>query len=132
MPELTTSQSVLLTDLALCVNHYRLFTPGTYVCLQVPVVLDAASRVVPGLVAMVNHGRLKQCEPLEDGFQGPPNFVLDVFTEGELAEYDRRRQLFERFGVTEYVGSRMPNVRSCIGTAWSTVDFNPSNRMPVE
>jgi hypothetical protein len=60
-------------------------------------------RLVPGLVAMVNHGRLKQCEPVEHGFQGPPNFVLDVFSAGDLADYERRRVLFERFGVTEYV-----------------------------
>ena len=58
MPELTTEKSVLLTDLALCVNHYRLFTPGIYVCLHVPVVLDENTRLVPGLIAMVNHGRL--------------------------------------------------------------------------
>ena len=103
MPELTTGQSVLLTDLALCVNRYRLFTPGIYVCVLVPVELDAKTRVVPGLVSMVNWGRLRQCEPTENGFKGPPNFVLDVFTAGELAEYERRRGLFERFGVTEYV-----------------------------
>jgi Putative restriction endonuclease len=103
MPELTTGQSVLLTDLTLCINHYRLFTPGIYVCVHVPVLLDSQTRIVPGLVAMVNHGKLKQCEPLEHGFQGPPNFVLDVFVAGDLSEYERRRSLFERFGVTEYV-----------------------------
>lgn len=103
MPDLTTPQSVLLTDLALCVNRYRLFTPGIYVCLHVPVQLDAQTRITPGLIAMVNHGKLRQCEPVESGFEGPPNFVLDVFTAGDLAEYERRRSLFERFGVTEYV-----------------------------
>lgn len=103
MPELTTAKSVLLTDLALCVNHYRLFTPGIYVCLHVAVQFDDNTRIVPGLVAMVNHGRLKQCEPVEDGFEGPPNFVLDVFDSDETAEYEVRRSAFERAGVTEYV-----------------------------
>jgi hypothetical protein len=103
MPELTTGQSALLTDLALCVNRYRLFTPGIYVCVHVPVQLDAETRIVPGLISMVNHGRLKQCEAREDGFRGPPNFVLDVFVAGDLAEYERRRELFERAGVIEYV-----------------------------
>ncbi|MDA1054259.1 MAG: Uma2 family endonuclease [Planctomycetota bacterium] len=103
MPELTTAKSVLLTDLALCVNRYRLFTPGIYVCLHVPVVLDANTRIVPGLIAMVNHGILKQCEPVTLGFEGPPNFVLDVFDSNEMAEYESRRIAFERFGVTEYV-----------------------------
>src|SRR5690242_17312252 len=91
MPELTTGQSALLTDLALCVNHYRLFTPGIYVCVHVPVLLDANTRIVPGLVAMANHGRFKQCEALANGFAGPPNFVLDVFVSGQLDEYERRR-----------------------------------------
>lgn len=103
MPELTTSQSVLLTDLALCVNHYRLYTPGIYVCLHVPVKFDPQTTIVPGLIAMVNHGKLKQCEPMEHGFEGPPNFVLDVLADDDLTEYERRRDLFERFGVTEYV-----------------------------
>ncbi len=103
MPELTTQKSVLLTDLALCINRYRLYTPGIYVCLHVPVVLDDQTRVVPGLIAMVNHGRLKQCEPVEHGFEGPPNFILDVFDSDELPEYESRRAIFERFGVVEYV-----------------------------
>ncbi len=103
MPELTTAKSVLLTDLALCVNRYRLFTPGIYVCLHVPVLLDAHTRIVPGLVAMVNHGVLKQCEPVEHGFEGPPNFILDVFDTEEMAEYESRKKTFEKFGVTEYV-----------------------------
>jgi hypothetical protein len=103
MPELTTGQSVLLTDLALCINHYRLFTPGIYVCIHVPVQLDPQTRIVPGLVAMVNHGRLRQCEPVDDGFEGPPNFVLDVFSTNDREEYERRRAIFEQFGVVEYV-----------------------------
>jgi hypothetical protein len=77
------------------------------------VLLDAETRVVPGLVATVNYGRLKQCEATEQGFKGPPNFVLDVFTAGDLSEYERRRALFERFGVVEYVAaedSRSPTL----------------------
>jgi hypothetical protein len=34
MAELSVHQSVLLTDLALCVNHWRLFSPGWYVCVM--------------------------------------------------------------------------------------------------
>ena len=103
MPELTTNQSVLLTDIALCVNHYRLFTPGIYVCLHVPVTLDENTRIVPGLISMTNYGQMKQCEAVEHGFEGPPNFVLDVFEPDDTAEYQRRREIFERFGVMEYV-----------------------------
>jgi hypothetical protein len=69
----------------------------------VPVILDESTRIVPGLIAQVNHGRLKQCEATEEGFLGPPNFVLDVFDGSESSEYKFRRTAFEKAGVTEYV-----------------------------
>ncbi len=103
MPELTVKKSVALTDLSTAVNRYRHFTPGIYVCIHAPVLFEDGTRFVPGLVAMVNHGRLKQCEPGEREFVGPPNFVLDVFDASELGEYEARRDAFSRFGVTEYV-----------------------------
>ncbi|MEM7387607.1 MAG: hypothetical protein AAF514_21950 [Verrucomicrobiota bacterium] len=103
MQELSLSQSALLTDLAYCVNRYRLFTPGIYVCVHASVELEEGTRLVPGLVAMVNHGRLKQCEATEDGFVGPPNFVLDVFKESEMEDYEKRWAAFAAGGVIEYV-----------------------------
>ena len=102
MPELTLTKSVLLTDLTLCINRYRLSTPGIYVCVHVPVILDD-TRFVPGLVAQVNHGRLKQCEATEAGFVGPPNFVLDVFDESELDKLATHKAAFSKAGVIEYV-----------------------------
>ena len=60
MAELGVHQSVLLTDLALCVNRYRLFSPGWYVCVLASVQLSPEEVEVPGLVAMVNYGRRKQ------------------------------------------------------------------------
>ena len=66
-------------------------------------ILDDNTRIVPGLVAQVNHGRLKQCEATEDGFIGPPNFIFDVFDADELDEYESRKSSFEKHGVSEYV-----------------------------
>ena len=103
MPELSIGQSALLTDLTLCCNRYRLFTPGMYLCVHVPVILDDDTRFVPGLVAQFNHGRQKQCEPKSEAFVGPPNFVLDVFDPGDEGEYEIRKAAFARGGVTEYV-----------------------------
>ncbi len=119
MPELATSKSALLTDLAMCVSHYRLFTPGIYVCMHVPVVLDEDTRIVPGLIAMVNHGRLKQCEAAAFGFKGPPNFVLDVFRSHEMAEYESRKTAFEQFGVIEYVAIESTD---CVKLYWNRHD----------
>jgi hypothetical protein len=61
MSELGVHQSVLVTDLALCINRYRLFSPGWYVCVMARVQLSPEESEVPGLVAMVNYGRKKQC-----------------------------------------------------------------------
>ena len=79
MAELGVHQSALLTDLALCINRYRLFSPGWYVCVLAKVQLSPDISEVPGLVAMVNYGRNKQCEVRDEVFHGAPNFVLDVF-----------------------------------------------------
>ena len=58
--ELDVGQSALLTDIAMCINYYRLFSPGLYCCIHAPVQLDADTRFCPGVIVMVNHGQLKQ------------------------------------------------------------------------
>jgi Putative restriction endonuclease len=103
MAELTVHQSALLTDLALCINRYRLFSPGWYVCVMAKVQLSPEEWEVPGLVAMVNYGRKKQCEAHDDAFRGAPNFVLDVFDVEDDPDCLRRRDRFCRFGVQEYL-----------------------------
>lgn len=103
MAELAVHQSALLTDLALCVNRYRLFSPGWYVCVMTRVQLAPDAWEVPGLVAMLNYGRKKQCEVRDDVFRGPPNFILDVFDLEDDADFLRRRKRFCEYGVQEYV-----------------------------
>ena len=102
MAELAVHQSALLTDLALCINRYRLFSPGWYVCVMAKVQLTAEESEVPGLVAMVNYGRKKQCEVRNEVFHGPPNFILDVFFSNDDETLFRRRDLFAKAGVHEY------------------------------
>jgi hypothetical protein len=104
MRELDVGQSALLTDIAMCLNYYRLFSPGLYCCTHVAVELGE-TRLVPGVILMVNHGRLKQCDPGPeyDFFRGPPNFVLDVFPGDDLLDYEQRRDCLESAGVLEYV-----------------------------
>jgi hypothetical protein len=58
---------------------------------------------VPGLVAMVNYGKKKQCEAHDDAFYGPPNFVLDVFDSADDPDFLRRRERFCNAGVHEYL-----------------------------
>ena len=103
------SQSALLTDIAMCVNYYRLFAPGLYCCVHATVELDDGVRLHPGILVMANHGRLKQCEPEPDYqiFRGGPNFVLDVFSEGDASEYEFRRDAYERAKTIEYVAVRV-------------------------
>ena len=103
MAELGVHQSALLTDLALCVNRYRLFSPGWYVCVLAKVQLSPEEWEVPGIVAMLNYGRKKQCEVRDEVFQGAPNFVLDVFDSKEDEDFLRRHDRFCKHGVQEYV-----------------------------
>ena len=106
--ELTIGESALITDLSLCLNYYRLFSPGLYCCTHVTVELDDGNRFQPDVMLMVNHGRFKQAESVNDYqfFRGPPNFVLDVFPAGDMLDYDDRRASYERAGVIEYVAVR--------------------------
>ena len=106
MRELDVGRSALLTDIAMCINYYRLFSPGLYCCIHATVQFDDGARFCTGVVVQVNHGVLKQCEP-DDCFKGPPNFVLDVFPEGDMLDYEQRRNCFERHGVIEYVALRL-------------------------
>lgn len=94
--ELNVGQSALLTDIAMCVAYYRLFSPGLYCCTHVPVQLDESTRLCPSVMVMVNYGKHKQCsvDPSGSCFIGPPNFVLDVFPEDNLLDYEYRRDLF--------------------------------------
>lgn len=102
--ELDITQSATLADIASCINHYRMSTPGVYVCVHVPVQINESTRVIPGLIAQVNSGEFKQCDPGDfEYFLGPPNFVFDVFKNGQRDDYKSRRKLFERSGVIEYV-----------------------------
>ena len=106
--ELDVGQSALLTDIAMCINYYRAFSPGLYCCVHATVQLNEGTRFCPGIIVQVNHGPLKQCDPgpSYDCFQGPPNFVLDVFGD-DLRDYDHRRACFERARVIEYVAVRL-------------------------
>jgi hypothetical protein len=107
--ELDVGQSALLTDIAMCINYYRLFSPGLYCCVHATVQLDDGTRFCPGIVVQVNHGPLKQGEPdpSYNYFNGPPNFVLDVFPGDDLLDYEHRRECFERAHVIEYVAVRL-------------------------
>jgi hypothetical protein len=104
--ELDVGQSALLTDIAMCINYYRLFSPGLYCCVHAAVQLDDGPRFCPGIIAQVNHGQFKQCDA-GDRFNGPPNFILDVFPGDNLLEYEQRRECFERAHVIEYVAVRL-------------------------
>jgi hypothetical protein len=101
-------QSALLTDVAMCINYYRLFSPGLYCCIHATVQLDDEKQFRPDLVVQVNHGRFKQCDPgpSYDCFRGAPNFVLDVFAGDDQLDYEQRREYFERYRVIEYVALR--------------------------
>ena len=120
IPEIGIGESALLTDIAMCVNYYRLFSPGLYCCVHAPLQLDSETRLRPGIIVMVNHGQHKQCDPEPDYecFHGPPNFVLDVFPRDDLRDYPERRSAFERHKVLEYVAVQDTDPVSWIWNRW--------------
>ncbi len=105
MEQVSIGKSALLTDLGLCINYYRLSTPGMYVCIHATVQIDKNTRIIPGITAMVNSGKFKQCKPdfENNAFYGAPNFVLDVVDENDSISYQERKDIFEKCGVIEYV-----------------------------
>ena len=105
MEELDIGQSALLTDISLCLNYYRLFTSGIYVCTNIPIRLKNEIKITPCLMSMVNHGEYKQCEPnyKDNTFDGPPNFVIDIESKNNLGIFQERKKVFEANQVLEYL-----------------------------
>lgn len=126
MAELGVHQSALLTDLALCINRYRLFSPGWSVCVMAKVQLSAEEWEVPGLVAMVNYGRKKQCEVRDEVFQGPPNFVLDVFDSPDDEDFLRRRDRLHRTRCLASCRLQLMAMRTWIGLLALRNSWEPS------
>lgn len=103
MEKWSIGKSATLTDLAMCINHYRVQTVGLYACIRVGVKLNE-ELIFPDLMVMINSGRRKQCTPDYDNdyFVGPPNFVLDVYDDADMNQIKDRKKLFENAGVEEY------------------------------
>lgn len=104
MLDLDIMQAATLADMATCVNHYRMYTPGVFVCVHPQVRLNENHVFAPGLVAQVNSGQFKQCEVQDlQYFNGPPNFIFDVYRDDQRSEIEGRKAAFEKAGVIEYV-----------------------------
>lgn len=105
MKQISIGHSALLTDLAMCLNWYRLASPGLYCCVHPTLELPNGHVVAPGVVVMVNHGAHKHAtpEPEYERFRGAPNLIADVFPSASSEEYRDRRLRFTETGVGEYL-----------------------------
>lgn len=105
MQQISVGLSALLTDLATCLNWYRLASPGLYCCVHPTLELPDGFVLTPGVVVMVNHGVHRQATPEPDyeRFRGAPNFIADVFRSESSGEYEDRRERFSVAGVQEYL-----------------------------
>ncbi len=97
-------KSATLTDLAMCINAYRIRTVGLYACIRVGVKIEN-QLIYPDMMVMINYGKRKQCSPdyEENHFVGPPNFVLDIHENVNSDFVQERKQLLATSGVEEYV-----------------------------
>ena len=104
MEKWSIGKSATLTDLGMCINKYRILTPGLYCCINVGVKMDN-QMVYPDLIVMINYGRKKQCDPDYDNnyFKGPPNFILDIHEDSKSEFIKGRKKLFSSSGVEEYL-----------------------------
>ena len=95
-------ESALLTDLAMCINHYRMHTPGLNAVVCVEVQLPSNQSVPVDIAAQVNYGPHKQCTVPDGGafFIGAPNLIVDLYRDEE--KYKQRLVLFAEAGVQEY------------------------------
>ena len=102
MEKWSIGKSALITDLGMCINHYRLNTVGLYACINVGVKIGDRL-LYPGMIVMINAGRRKQCNPDYENnyFVGPPDFVLDVYEDPK--KILERKLLFSSAGVGEYL-----------------------------
>lgn len=104
MEKWSIGKSATLTDLAMCINGYRVRTVGLYACINVGVKIGD-QLLYPDMIVMIGHGIKKQCEPdfENDYFVGPPNFVLDIHENTHSPFIKDRKRLFVNSGVEEYL-----------------------------
>ena len=96
-------KSALLTDLGMCINHYRLRTVGLFACINVGVKIEEEI-IYPDLIVTIGQGNSKQCSPdFENNyFVGPPNFILEIRDDFKSQAFKDRKKLFASSGVQEY------------------------------
>ena len=104
MEKWSIGKSATLTDIAMCINKYRILTPGLYACINIGVKVNGHIEY-PDLMVMVNSGSKKQCEPDYENncFNGPPNFVVDIEEDSSSPSLKSRKKLFASSGVEEYL-----------------------------
>ena len=106
--------------------------PESTVLAGVACVCDGESPIVrrgmggSGLVAMVNYGRKKQCEVRDEVFQGPPNFVLDVFDSADDEDFLRRRDRLHRTRCLASCRLQLMAMRTWIGLLALRDSWEPS------
>lgn len=104
MEKWSIGKSATLTDIAMCINKYRILTPGLYACINIGVKINGHIEY-PDLIVMMNSGNKKQCEPDYENnyFNGPPNFIVDIQEDISSELIKSRKKLFASSGVEEYL-----------------------------
>ena len=99
-------KSATLTDLAMCINHYRVRTVGLYACIRVGVKLkNSHDLIYPDFMVMIGSGSRKQCYADHDRnyFVGPPNFILEIHEDTTSQYVEDRKKMFADAGVLEFL-----------------------------
>ena len=104
MEDWSIGKSAAITDLGMCINHYRLHTVGLFTCIRARVKIRDQF-LTPDMIVVINAGKHKQCSPNfdENYFDGPPNFILDVYDQSEITSIKERKATYASSGVQEYL-----------------------------
>ena len=97
-------KSALITDLSMCINHYRIRTVGLFCCANAGVKFGD-ELLITDLIVVIGHGNRKQCEAdfEKNYFVGPPNFIVEVHDDLKPNQAKQRKQLYASSGVQEYL-----------------------------
>lgn len=97
--------AALLADLSMCINHYRLNSPGLFVLLHSAMQLGKEAQFVTSIAAIVHKGKHKQCtvDYSLNIVEGPANLVIDIIASEDGLNDLNRKPYFEQHKVKEYI-----------------------------
>ncbi len=85
--------------LAILNSHLQKNRVGEVLAAPIDVILSEETLVIPDLVVILNENRNILTEK---NIQGAPDFVIEILSSNRAQDLERKRDIYERYGVKEY------------------------------